>query len=272
MNNSIQQITIAILLIVMLSPSEGSCGSLNANIREGVSSYEKQQYEKASQLFQDAYTKQPDNGQLAYNQANSDYKSGKFDKALGAYSKAMTADLTLKQKSLYNSGNALSRMGKLEEAAAAYKKSLELDSKDLDAKFNLEFVREQIKKQKQQQDKQNQNSDKQQKQDRQDQSKQQEKSEGQDQQQSKDSDQNKQQQETKNNKDNNQSRKDRQDAKQDKPKPSDDKNAQSPMKAEMSKEEADQWLRSLVENPKKFTQKQIQEQLKQANEPVGNDW
>ena len=267
------QYALAILLaaLILLWPANGNGETLDSKVRNGVSRYEKQQYETASQLFQDAYAKQPDNGQLAYNLANSDYKSGKFDKALGAYAKAMTGGPALKQKSLYNSGNALFRMGKLEDAAEAYKKSLELNSKDVDAKFNLEYAREQIKKQKQQQKQNNQNSDKQQNQDKQNQDPSKQQDTKQDQQQPKKHGEDSR--ETKDQKNQNQSNQNQEGQNQ-----SPDKhNAQSTQpkmsKAEMTKEEADQWLSSLVENPKKFTQKQIQEQLKQTKEsPVGNDW
>ena len=43
-------------------------------------------------------------------------------------------------------GNTLYQMNKLEESVLAYKKALELKSTDMKAKYNLEFVREQIKK------------------------------------------------------------------------------------------------------------------------------
>ena len=59
-------------------------------------------------------------------------------------------------------GNALFRMNKLKESIVAYKKALELDPTDMDAKFNLEFVREQVKNKKQNQNKsdKNQNNEK----------------------------------------------------------------------------------------------------------------
>jgi hypothetical protein len=40
----------------------------------------------------------------------------------------------------------------------------------------------------------------------------------------------------------------------------------------MDKEEAEQWLRAVNENPKKFVQRQIQDNLKKEKAPVGNDW
>ena len=57
----------------------------------------------------------------------------------------MNQIIIIKQKSIYNMGNTLYQMNKLEESVLAYKKALELDSTDMNAKYNLEFVREQIK-------------------------------------------------------------------------------------------------------------------------------
>lgn len=258
----------ALALLALAQPGYGD--TTQSKIREGVSSYQKQEYEKASQLFQDAYAKQPENSELAYNLANSNYKSGKFDQATDAYTKAMNSDdSSLKQKALYNSGNALYRMKRLEDAAAAYKKSLELNPNDMDAKFNLEFVREQLKKQKQQNDKK--------KQDKENQESSKDKQSGNDQQQN-NSDQENQQQESKNKKEDNQSQQNKNQQEQEKQKNKENKNTpqqfaqNSRQKPEMSKEEAEQWLRSLTENPKKLIQKQIQDQLKQEKVPVGNDW
>ena len=53
---------------------------------------------------------------------------------------------TLKQKSYYNMGNAYYRMGYMEESIDAYKKALELNSGDIDSKFNLEWARKQQEK------------------------------------------------------------------------------------------------------------------------------
>ena len=53
---------------------------------------------------------------------------------------------SLEAQALYNLGNAMYRQGKLEEAVEYYKKTLELDPEDEDARKNLEFVREEIKR------------------------------------------------------------------------------------------------------------------------------
>jgi Ca-activated chloride channel family protein len=55
-------------------------------------------------------------------------------------------DIKLEEKSLYNIGNAMYRQGKLEEAVDYYKKAIALEPEDKDAKQNLEFVLEEIKR------------------------------------------------------------------------------------------------------------------------------
>lgn len=131
--------------------------SASSAIQEGIADYQQKNYPQAESHFSNAAKELPDNPNLNYNLANSQYKIGKFQEALQTYSKAMVGESApeLKRKALYNTGNALFRLGKLEEAATAYKKALELDPKDMDAKFNLEFVREQIKKKEEEKQKQN---------------------------------------------------------------------------------------------------------------------
>ena len=137
--------------------------SVDSSIQSGISNYRQQNFEDAELDFSKAQKQQPDNPELNYNLANSHYKNGKYKEALQSYSNANAKENeslpVLKQNSIYNSGNALYRLGKLEESIAAYKKVLELNHKDSDAKFNLEFVREKLKEKKQQDQKQNQSQD-----------------------------------------------------------------------------------------------------------------
>jgi Ca-activated chloride channel family protein len=119
--------------------------------QKGTSHYEKQEFKLAEEKFYQANQKQPENPELIYNLGNSHYKNGNYQEALQAYSQVASSatDKTLKHKSVYNTGNSLFNLGKLEEAVNAYKASLEIDPNDMDAKFNLEYVLQEMKKQKQ---------------------------------------------------------------------------------------------------------------------------
>jgi Ca-activated chloride channel homolog len=154
----VRSILLLTIIICFSSPQIVLAASADSAIQEGIADYQQKEYANAESHFSKAAQELPDNHNLNYNLGNSQYKTGKFKEALQTYSKAMVGESPpeLKEKALYNTGNTLFRLGKLDEAAAAYKKALEVNPKDMDAKFNLEFVREQIKKKEEEKQKQNQ--------------------------------------------------------------------------------------------------------------------
>ncbi len=137
---------------ILLTNSPVSADPADSNIQEGLNQYQEGLFPEAEKNFSQASSSRPDDPRLNYNLGSSYYKQDKFQEALQDYTHAAleNSDPQLKKNSLYNSGNALFKMGKLEEAEAAYKKVLTLDPSDMDAKFNLEFVREQLKKKEEQ--------------------------------------------------------------------------------------------------------------------------
>jgi Ca-activated chloride channel family protein len=139
-------------LFVLLTNSPVSADPADSNIQEGLSQYQEGLFPEAAENFSQARSSRPDDPRLNYNLGSSYYKQEKFQEALQDYTHAAleNSDPQLKKNSLYNSGNTLFKMGKLQEAEAAYKKVLTLDPSDMDAKFNLEFVREQLKKKEEQ--------------------------------------------------------------------------------------------------------------------------
>ncbi|MBI4389440.1 MAG: tetratricopeptide repeat protein [Nitrospinae bacterium] len=255
-------------LLASFIPGTALGESFNAKIKGAVSSYNRQEYENAAKLFQDAQTDRPGDPRLAYNLGNSAYKLGKFDQAVHAYSQALADDSPLKQNSLYNTGNALFRLGKLEEAVSAYKEALKLDPNDMDSKFNLEFAREQLKKRQPQKDEKGKGEqDKQDKDSRKDRSgsdqdKQDAKDEGKD----NPSGDKEDRKDASGKNERNKNKPDRGLAGNDSQRPS-----QPTKKDSMTKEEAEQWLRSLAEDPKKLAQAQIQQDPSNKETP-GNDW
>jgi len=128
------------------SPSWGD--ALYNQYRDGEDLYHKEDYDKALNSFIDAQIESPEDARLKYNIANAHYKTRNYDEAIKSYlDVAFTAqDISLEEKSYYNLGNCFYRQGKLPEAVEYYKKALDLDPEDQDAKYNLEFVREEIKR------------------------------------------------------------------------------------------------------------------------------
>ncbi len=126
-------------------------------------------YAQALDGFVDRQTRQPDDPELSLNVGAAHYKLNDFESADAQfYRAAATGGDELRAQSLYNLGNSAYRQGKPGEAIDFYMASLEANPDDLDTKFNLEFVREELKKQQQQQ--QNQDGQDQEQQDQEQQS------------------------------------------------------------------------------------------------------
>lgn len=128
--------------------SHALADSLDAAAREGVTHYNREEFEQAASKFEASRLERPNNSQVAYNLANSHYRLGRYEAAVEAYGQALsgTPAAELKQKSYYNMGNAYYRMGYLDKAIESYKQALELNSGDMDSKFNLEWTRKQYEK------------------------------------------------------------------------------------------------------------------------------
>ncbi len=114
---------------------------------KGEDLYQDEKYSDALKQFTDDQINDPNDYNLKYNLANTYYKMKQYDKAEKLFqSAAIYGDKQLQQKSFYNLGGTAYQQGKLQEAVEHYKKALELDPEDEDAKHNLEFVREEIKR------------------------------------------------------------------------------------------------------------------------------
>ena len=139
-------------LLVLLTNSPVNADQADSNIQEGLNQYQEGLFPEAEKNFAEARSNRPEDRRLDYNLGSSYYKQGKYEEALQDYTRSALdgSDPQLKKNSLYNAGNALFKMEKLKEAEKTYKNVLALDPSDMDAKFNLEFVREQLKKKKEQ--------------------------------------------------------------------------------------------------------------------------
>jgi tetratricopeptide (TPR) repeat protein len=155
-------------VVALLIPFNLYANILSSSESSAESEYNSKNYPDALKHYLNAQIEDPSNINLKYNLANSYYKNKQFQEAEQLYmSIAQQADPPLNEKAFYNLGNTFYRAGKLQEAIASYEQALKLDPKDEDAKFNLEFVRNEIKKrmenqkqrQEQQQTQQNQKQD-----------------------------------------------------------------------------------------------------------------
>ncbi|MFO1498110.1 MAG: VWA domain-containing protein [Verrucomicrobiota bacterium] len=183
-NPELRKIVAGLVLALAAEPALASTSS-------ALRKYEAGQYKDAYHEYARLLERRPDDPRLHYNAGTAAYQAKKYDEAVRHFSAAATAqDLQLQEHAYYNLGNSLYRVGDgepdlakkkeaWEHSTKQYQAALNLDAKDADAKFNLDFVKKRLEELNQQQqksdskDKQKKDQDKKDDQDQKDQDKQQ---------------------------------------------------------------------------------------------------
>ena len=143
------------------------------------SAYDAAAWEQALQGFVDQQVEHPEDPEVALNLGSVHYQMKNFEDADRAFSQAaLASDDALRGQALYNLGNSAYRQGKLQEAVELYKAALERNPDDEDTKFNLEFVRDEIRRRHEEAQKRQQEQGDQQQQDQQQQGDQQQDQQG----------------------------------------------------------------------------------------------
>jgi Ca-activated chloride channel family protein len=138
---------------------------------EGNRLYKEGKYEEALKNYQKAMTEAPEKPELYFNIGDALFKQSQFPEAVKLYERsAGGGKADLQSNVFYNIGNAKYRIGRkgsdtdsLKEAVACYERSLEINPNDMDAKYNLEFARRELKKLEEQQKKEQQKKEQQKK-------------------------------------------------------------------------------------------------------------
>lgn len=235
------KIFILIILISAFVVNRSSIAADRSKIKDGIESFQKEQWDESLNKFQDALLDDPTNPLLHFNVGDVQYKKKNYEEALKSFEKTLnTKDVSLQEKAYYNMGNNYYQMNKYQEAIDYYKKALELDPDDVDAKFNLELVRAKIKEMAKKQPMNNQQQSQQQ---------QQQGEQGQQQQQGSNDQQQNQQQQAGENEENrdqqNQQQEQQQQAQAEQQKEQEQQVGEPKEKKELTKEEAEQILRAL---------------------------
>jgi Ca-activated chloride channel homolog len=197
-----------VFIIFLMLMSAVTAQTVRGKVIEGNKNYSAEQYDEALNKYRDAQVHDPESALLKFNIGSAEYKKNKFDEALKEFQGSLSSkDVAMQSQAYYDMGNTLYRSKKLPESILAYQEALKLNPDDADAKYNLEFVRRQLKnqadkqqqnqqnqKQNQQQDQQQQQQQDQQKQDQQQQQQDQQKQDQQQQEQAEKKDQEQQQQ------------------------------------------------------------------------------
>lgn len=227
---------ITVVLVILGLSSMSANAQVKKLLQEGNKLYEQKKYAAATNNYLKALQKDPNNTAGMFNLGNALYQKQSFDSSrkIMKTTAEMLKDKNGKAAANYNIGNSYMAEKKWEDAVTAYKQALRNNPQDADAKYNLAYAQQMLKKQNggggKNQDK---NKDKQQQQQQQQDKKENDKKDKQDQQQ--------QQQQDKNDKDDKQ-----------------DKQPQS-QPSKLTKEQADQLLNALQQEEKKLQDKMKKE-------------
>jgi tetratricopeptide (TPR) repeat protein len=212
-------------------------------LQQGNKYYDQQKWAEAANDYSKVLQKDPNNTTGLFNLGNSLYQQQKWDssrKVMTATEKA-AKDKTGKAAANYNIGNTYMSEKKWEDAVKAYKQTLRNNPQDADAKYNLSYAEEMLKKQNQE------NKDKN-KQDNKDKQNKDQKDKEKQKQHNKDQDKNKQD-------------KDKQDQNKDDQNKDQNKEQQHPQgqPSKLSPQQADQILNALQQQEKKLQDKMKKE-------------
>ncbi|HLN19574.1 MAG TPA: tetratricopeptide repeat protein [Bacteroidales bacterium] len=140
-------------------------------IRKGNREYSKNNYSDSEILYRKAGDENNHSYDASFNIGDALYKQEKYEDAVKQFADntGKTDDLQKKSDAWYNLGNSLLNSKKLEESINAYKNALKLNPENLEAKYNLGYAQDLLKKQQQQQQQDKQNKDQQKQQDKKDQ-------------------------------------------------------------------------------------------------------
>ena len=121
-------------------------------IKEGNKLYEQQKYKEAAADYARAIAKDPSNTPGLFNYGNSLYQMKQYDssrKVLATTAK-VAKDKPERAAANYNIGNTYMSQQKWEDAVNSYKATLRNNPQDLDAKYNLSYAQQMLKKEQQQ--------------------------------------------------------------------------------------------------------------------------
>ncbi|OQX53589.1 MAG: hypothetical protein B5M48_03160 [Candidatus Omnitrophica bacterium 4484_213] len=159
MSRKIFVISCLAVTIIFFKQSLCFAASAPASVKEGNSFYRQGKFDEALKYYNEAKVDMPDSDVVNFNMGAALYQKGDYEKAIKAFNKALLSDNPkIEEKAAYNIGNSKYRLGTLKkntdlssavglyrEALDYYKRAIELNEKDINAKYNHEFVERELK-------------------------------------------------------------------------------------------------------------------------------
>lgn len=131
-------------------------------VRKGNRAFDKGDYERSAERYQEALEYVPTSFEASYNLSNALYKSEAFDKSEELFKKVVTDTLqldSLRALAHYNLGNSQFKQEKYQEALESYKQSMRLNPSDMEAKYNYAYTKKLLDDNKENEDNKEDNKD-----------------------------------------------------------------------------------------------------------------
>jgi len=132
-------------------------------VRKGNRLYKKSEFAGSEGMYRRAMEQDKPFEDARFNLGDALYRQGRFGEAAAEFSRAAATsegDSLKQSEGFYNLGNSLVKEQKFEESIGAYINSLKLNPDNIQAKYNLAWAQEELKKQQEQQQQQQQDQEK----------------------------------------------------------------------------------------------------------------
>jgi tetratricopeptide (TPR) repeat protein len=132
-----------IAVILLFSGLTAAHADVKKHVREGNRLFQKKDPIGARGEFESAQIDAPEAAFIPYNIGITYYAEGKFDEAKRSFETAlaMATDPDLKSKAAYNLGHLNFSMGDRAGAIDKFKEALKYNHRDIDAKYNIEYIK-----------------------------------------------------------------------------------------------------------------------------------
>jgi len=139
--------TLALTLLIFILSFQSSISQKDKSlIRQGVKKYESGNFEDAEIQFRKSLEENPKSSTAKFNLGSSLYRQQKVDEAAEKFQELSnsTSDKLLSSEAYYNYGNSLLTKQDYKSAIEAYKNALRKNPKDMEAKYNLEYAKQML--------------------------------------------------------------------------------------------------------------------------------